>query len=116
VGPAGGRAAAGKYRRNAQPPVGSRRLPDWNEPPGYDPEGLSGVVEMLIGIGAQHGVSAAQVALAWTLGRPGVTSAVIGARTTEQLADNLAAEALRLTAEERERLDQASAPPLLCPH
>ena len=42
-----------------------------------------------------RGVSAAQVALAWLLGRPGVTSLVVGARTDEQLADNLAAADLR---------------------
>ena len=47
-------------------------------------------------IGEGHGVSAAQVALAWLLGRPGVSSLIIGARTEEQLADNLAAAELEL--------------------
>jgi diketogulonate reductase-like aldo/keto reductase len=56
------------------------------------------------------------VALAWLLGRPGVASLVIGARTEEQLADNLAAADLALSDEERERLDAISAPPLLYPY
>lgn len=49
-------------------------------------------------------------------GAPAVTSLIIGARTTEQLADNLAAADLVLTAEERQRLDQVSAAPLLYPY
>jgi diketogulonate reductase-like aldo/keto reductase len=61
-------------------------------------------------------VSAAQVALAWLLGRPGVSSIVIGARTDEQLADNLAAANLELSDDERARLDAASEPPLLYPY
>ena len=73
-------------------------------------------MEVLIGIAGQHEVSAAQVALAWTLGRPGVTSLVVGARTGDQLADNLEAASLRLTDEERARLDAASAPPLIYPY
>jgi diketogulonate reductase-like aldo/keto reductase len=56
------------------------------------------------------------VALAWLLGRPGVTSLVIGARTEEQFADNLAAADLVLTAEERDRLDAVSRLPLLYPY
>jgi aryl-alcohol dehydrogenase-like predicted oxidoreductase len=67
-------------------------------------------------IGEAHGVSAAQVALAWLLGRTGVTSLVIGARTDEQLADNLAAAGLELAADERARLDELSEPPLLYPY
>jgi aryl-alcohol dehydrogenase-like predicted oxidoreductase len=63
-----------------------------------------------------HGVSGAQVALAWLLGRPGVTSLIIGARTDEQLADNLASAELELTADERARLDAVSAPPLIYPY
>jgi aryl-alcohol dehydrogenase-like predicted oxidoreductase len=61
-------------------------------------------------------VSAAQVALAYTLGKPAVTSLVVGARTTEQLADNLAAASLSLSGAEREQLDKVSAPPLIYPY
>jgi aryl-alcohol dehydrogenase-like predicted oxidoreductase len=114
--PLAGGLLSGKYRRNHQAPVGSRQLSDWGEPPVYDPEGLHDLVEILIRIGEQRGVSAAQVALAWTLGRPGVTSLVVGARTAEQLADNLAAASLILSADERARLEAASALPLIYPY
>jgi aryl-alcohol dehydrogenase (NADP+) len=58
----------------------------------------------------RHGVSPSQVALAWLADRPAVTSVILGARTTAQLADNLAAADLRLTAGETERLTEASRP------
>jgi diketogulonate reductase-like aldo/keto reductase len=50
------------------------------------------------------------------IGRPGVCSAIVGARTDEQLADNLRAAELELSAEVRARLDELSAPPLIYPH
>jgi aryl-alcohol dehydrogenase-like predicted oxidoreductase len=114
--PLAGGLLTGKYRRNQQAPAGSRQLTDWNEPPVYDQEGLYDIVEILVGIGEERGVPAAQVALAYILGKPAVTSLVIGARTSEQLADNLAAASLRLTDAERARLDKASAPPLIYPY
>ena len=114
--PLAGGLLSGKYRRGQQGPEGSRHLTDWNEPPVRDEEQTYDVIEAAVEIGEAHGVSAAQVALAWLLGRPGVTSLVIGARTDEQLADNLAAADLELSAEERARLDELSAPPLIYPH
>ena len=56
------------------------------------------------------------MALAWLLARPGVTSVIVGARTEEQLADNLAAAELALTDEEAARLEEVSRPPLLYPY
>jgi aryl-alcohol dehydrogenase-like predicted oxidoreductase len=82
----------------------------------YDQEKLHDTVDALVDIGAAHGVSAAQVALAYLLGKPAVTSLVIGARTGEQLEDNLAAADLALTPAEHARLDKVSAPPLLYPY
>jgi len=114
--PLAGGLLSGKYRRDVQAPAGSRQLTDWNEPPVRDQETLYDTVDSLIAIGAEHGVSAAQVALAYLLGKPAVTSLVIGARTEEQLADNLAAADLVLTDEEWERLDKTSAPPLIYPY
>jgi len=114
--PLSGGLMSGKYRRNHEAPAGSRQLTDWNEPPVYDQEGLYDIVEVLVKIAEQHGVSAAQVALAYLLGRPAVTSLVIGARTEEQLADNLTAASLTLSADERAQLDQISAPPLIYPY
>jgi len=114
--PLAGGLLSGKYRRGQDAPEGSRHLTDWNEPPVRDEAATYDVIETAVEIAEARGVSAAQVSLAWLLGRPGISSVVVGARTDEQLADNLAAASLELTAEERARLDAVSAPPLLYPH
>jgi aryl-alcohol dehydrogenase-like predicted oxidoreductase len=114
--PLAGGLLSGKYRRNSEAPAGSRQLTDWDEPPVYDQEALYDIVEVLVSIGEQRGVSAAQIALAYILAKPAVTSLVIGARTDEQLADNLAAASLSLTEAELAELDKVSAPPLLYPY
>jgi aryl-alcohol dehydrogenase-like predicted oxidoreductase len=114
--PLAGGLLSGKYRRDVEPPAGSRQLTDWGEPPVRHPERLHDIVEVLVSVGEEHGVSAAQVALAYLLGRPAVTSLIIGAKTQEQFADNLAAAELTLTAQQRQRLDEVSAPPLLYPY
>jgi aryl-alcohol dehydrogenase-like predicted oxidoreductase len=114
--PLAGGLLSGKYRRDREAPAGSRQLTDWGEPPVYDQDGLYDIIEVLVGIGEERGVSAAQVALAYLLGRPAITSVIIGARTTEQLADNLTAASLSLTGAERAQLDKVSAPPLIYPY
>ena len=114
--PLAGGLMSGKYRRDQRPDSGSRQLTDWNEPPVYDPDKLYDTVDVLVDIGDQHGVSAARVAAAYLLDKPAVTSLVIGARTSAQLADNLAAADLELTADEFRRLDKVSAPVLLYPY
>jgi aryl-alcohol dehydrogenase-like predicted oxidoreductase len=114
--PLAGGLLSGKFRRGVEGPEGSRALSDWGEPPVRDPDQLYDTVEVLVEIGEAHGVSAAQVALAWLLGRPGIVSLIIGARTDEQLADNLAAAELQLSGEERARLEAVSRPPLIYPH
>jgi len=114
--PLAGGLLSGKFRRGAEAPEGSRQLSDWDEPPVRDREHLYDVVEALVAVGDAHGVSAAQVALAWLLDRPGVTSLVVGARTDSQLADNLAAADLALTPQEQSRLEAVSRPPLLYPY
>jgi aryl-alcohol dehydrogenase-like predicted oxidoreductase len=114
--PLAGGLLSGKYRRGQQPPEGSRHLNNWGEPPIHDEEQLYNIIEVLVEIAKSRNVSAAQVALAWALGRPGMTSLVIGARTETQLADNLAAANLKLSAEETGRLDSASLPRLLYPY
>jgi len=114
--PLAGGLLSGKYRRGAQPPEGSRHLTDWNEPPVHDQDKLYDTIDVLVEIAESRGVSAAQVALAYTLAKPGVTSIVVGARTTEQLQDNLAAADLVLDAAEFDRLDAVSRPTLLYPY
>jgi aryl-alcohol dehydrogenase-like predicted oxidoreductase len=114
--PLAGGLLSGKYRRGQDGPEGSRHLTDWNEPPVRNEDQVYDIVDALVEIAEERDASPAQVALAWTLGRPGIASVVIGARTDEQLADNLGAADLVLGEEERSRLDELSAPPLLYPY
>ncbi|TLU72634.1 aldo/keto reductase [Lichenicoccus roseus] len=114
--PLAGGLLSGKHRRGQATPEGTRQLAQWTEPPVRDTDKLYDIIEVLVEIAAAHDASAAQVALAWLLGRPAVSSVVIGARTEAQLADNLKAADLHLTTEERSRLDAVSAPPLLYPY
>jgi len=114
--PIAGGLLSGKFRRNAPPPQLSRHLNGWGEPPIRDENRLYRIIEALIEVGDAHGVSAAQVALAWLAGRPGVANIIIGARTEAQLKDNLAAASLVLTAEQRQLLDDVSLLPLLYPY
>jgi aryl-alcohol dehydrogenase-like predicted oxidoreductase len=114
--PLAGGLLSGKYRRGEGDPEGSRRLAGWSEPPVADEAKLYDIVDVLLDVAGEHGVSAAQVALAWLLGRPGITSLVIGARTEAQLRDNLASADLVLTEAQRAKLDAVSAPVLLYPY
>jgi aryl-alcohol dehydrogenase-like predicted oxidoreductase len=113
--PLAGGLLSGKHRRDVTP-EGTRQLAGWGEPPIRDENRLWAIVDALVAIAEARGVSGAQVALAWLLGRPAVTSVIIGGRTEAQLKDNLAAADLMLTAEERAKLDQVSAPPVLYPY
>jgi aryl-alcohol dehydrogenase-like predicted oxidoreductase len=112
--PLAGGLLSGKYRRDRDASEG-RHVAGWDEPPVYDTDKLYDTVDVLVEIADGRGVSAARVALAWLLGRPGVASVIVGARTDEQLADNLKAAELELSEEERRRLDEVSALPLIYP-
>jgi aryl-alcohol dehydrogenase-like predicted oxidoreductase len=114
--PIAGGLLSGKFRRNAPPPQLSRHTSGWSEPPIRDEDRLYRIIDALVSVGAAHGVSAAQVALAWLAGRPGVANIIVGARTEAQLKDNLAAASLTLTAEERKVLDDVSLLPLIYPY
>jgi aryl-alcohol dehydrogenase-like predicted oxidoreductase len=113
--PIAGGLLSGKYRRGQDPPEGARHLTEWSEPPVHDEQALYDLIDVLAEVGEAHGASAARVTLAWLLTRPGVTSLVIGARTEEQLRDNLAAANLELTAEDIARIEEVSRPPLPYP-
>lgn len=114
--PLAGGLLSGKFRRGRELPGTSRHLTEWNEPPVHDQGKLYDIVEVAVRIGEVHGVSAAQVSLAWLLRKPGVTSLVIGARDEKQLADNLAGAALALSDDEVAQLDEVSATPLPYPY
>jgi aryl-alcohol dehydrogenase-like predicted oxidoreductase len=113
--PLGGGWLTGKYRRDERP-TGPTRLGD--DPDrgveAYDRrsrvERTWDVVDAVRAVADGRGVSMAQVALAWLVDRPAVTSVILGARTTSQLDDNLAAGGLHLSDEETARLDAASDP------
>ena len=114
--PLAGGLLSGKYRRDQPDPEGSRLLSGWDEPPVRDQDKLYEIVEVVVEVAKQRGASPAQVALAWLLDRPAVTSVIVGARTTEQLVDNLGAAELSLSEGELARLEEVSRPPLLYPY
>ncbi|WFU03790.1 aldo/keto reductase [Rhizobium sp. CB3171] len=114
--PIAGGLLSGKHRRNQATPEGTRQFAGWTEPPIRDENRLWNIVDTLVEIADGRGVSAAQVALAWLIGRKGVTSVIIGGRTDAQFKDNLASAELKLTEEERKRLDDVSLLPLLYPY
>jgi aryl-alcohol dehydrogenase-like predicted oxidoreductase len=118
-GPLGTGFLSGRYRRGEAPPVGSRigdAPGDYEE--AYDRRAVERnfrVVDAAAEIAAAHRATIPQVALAWLLGTDGVTAPVLGARTLEQLEDLLPAADLRLSDEERARLEAPAPPPPLYP-
>jgi len=113
--PLGGGWLTGKYTRDARP-TGATRLGE-NPDRGveaYDRRSSGqrtwDVIDAVQSVAASRGVTMAQVALAWLADRPMVTSVILGARTVEQLQDNMGAAGLHLTQDETERLDTASDP------
>jgi aryl-alcohol dehydrogenase-like predicted oxidoreductase len=76
----------------------------YNEPTDFD------VVDRVVEVAGERGVPAAQVALAWLLGKPGVTAPIVGATKPAHLADALAAEDLTLSEDEVKRLEEPYVP------
>lgn len=111
--PIAGGLLSGKYGPDQ---ASARQLAGWTEPPIRDEARLWRIVDRLKEVGSAHGVSAAQVALAWLLGRPGVVSLIVGGRNAEQFRDSLGAADLVLADDERAALDEVSAPPVLYPY
>ena len=107
--PLAGGLLSGKFGPDTNGPQGSRRAP-FDFPPVNRDRAWACVAEMRQ-IAEAHDTSVARVALAWVLAKPFVTSVIIGARSIEQLDDNLAATELTLTADEIAVLDKVSALP-----
>ena len=107
--PLAGGLLSGKFGPGA-PPVNGARRTNFDFPP-VNTDRAWPVVAAMREIGEAHGVSVARVALAWLLSKPHVMSVIIGAKTLEQLDDNLAATDLVLTAEEIAKLDEISVLP-----
>ena len=78
--PLAGGLLSGKYRRDVEPPAGVRQTTPWGEPPVYDPDRMYRIIDALVDVAEERGASPAQTALAYLLGRPAVTSLIIGAR------------------------------------
>jgi aryl-alcohol dehydrogenase-like predicted oxidoreductase len=111
--PLAGGLLSGKFDASKSGPEGTRRS-QFDFPP-VDRARLPQVLTALRAVADEANASVARVALAWLLTRPFVTSVIIGAKTREQLADNLAATQLKLSPAQIARLDEASALPLEYP-
>jgi aryl-alcohol dehydrogenase-like predicted oxidoreductase len=107
--PLAGGFLTGKFSRDGKLPEGARRT-TFDFPP-IDRERAFRVIDAMRPIAQAHDVSIARVALAWVLHQPAVTSVIIGAKTREQLLDNIAAADLKLTADELAALEKVSALP-----
>ncbi len=111
----------GKYRRDTRVPTDGRLavaagvqesggMDTHNQAQSYE------VVEVLVELAAEKGCSVSQMALAWCMQQPGVTAPIIGPRTREQLADNIGACAVPVTAEDKQRLDAVMPPGAMLVH
>jgi aryl-alcohol dehydrogenase-like predicted oxidoreductase len=104
--PLAGGLLSGKYGREQQAEAGARRttfdFPPVNKDRAFD------VIDAMRPIAQAKGVSVAQIALAWLLHQPQVTSVIVGAKRPDQLADNIAATQVELSADELAKIDAVS--------
>jgi aryl-alcohol dehydrogenase-like predicted oxidoreductase len=107
--PLAGGLLTGKYRKDQPPPAGSRldqwkeRMFRWNNDRNWR------ILEALDAVASSRDATPAQVALAWLLRKPAVSSVIFGARSLAQLNDNIKAASLELLDEDMQALDEASA-------
>jgi aryl-alcohol dehydrogenase-like predicted oxidoreductase len=104
--PLAGGLLSGKYTEDGKGPEGARRT-NFDFPLVDKPRAFR-CVDAMRPIAQAHQVSVAQVALAWLLARPAVTSVIIGAKSVEQLEDNIASTKVRLTDQDLKALDAVS--------
>ncbi len=114
--PLGGGMLTGKVSRSAPPPEGSRVAIDTVNQARFRSERNLDIAETVIDVARNIGKTAGQVALGWAASQPGITSPIFGARTLEQLEDNLGAADLELDDESSKRLEEASALELVYPY
>jgi aryl-alcohol dehydrogenase-like predicted oxidoreductase len=103
--PLAGGFLTGKYRKDEPIPESVRA--DGNKRRYFNDDGWK-VLDAVTDVAAENGKSISQIALAWLLSNPIITSPIMGPRTIEQLEDNLGAVGLRMTSEEKQKLDEAS--------
>jgi aryl-alcohol dehydrogenase-like predicted oxidoreductase len=117
--PLAGGWLSGKYQRGVAPPPNSRvgRKDRWDDQPEQRESELTWrVIDALFEIGNARQKTPAQIALNWLLQQPGMTAPILGARTMDQLKDNMGAAGWSLSLEEMDRLDRESAIPLPYPY
>ena len=112
--PLAGGLLSGKYTRDGGAGEDARRM-SFDFPP-VNKDRAFAVIDAMRPIAARHGVSIAQVAIAWLLAQKPVTSVIIGAKRPEQLEDNIAATRLALSDDEASELDEISKLPSEYPH
>lgn len=101
---------SGKYQRGQAAPAGTR-LETWKDSyKAYDNDRMWTLMDAIRAVAARRETTAAAVSLAWLLARPEVSTIIVGARTVQQLDDNLKALEVKLTPEDVKALDDASKP------
>ena len=114
-GPLGGGYLSGKYDPGQLVKTGTRSEEGWAFPDEYFVENVDEVLETLYAVAEDAGRSPAQVAIRWITQQPGITSAIIGARTMAQLEDNLGGAGWELSADQLQKLDAVTRPRELYP-
>jgi aryl-alcohol dehydrogenase-like predicted oxidoreductase len=109
--PLAGGFLTGKYRPGQRSVAGTRSAEGWGYPQQYFAANADESLGELLSAANELGRSPAQVAVRWVLEQPGITSAIIGARTVDQARDNMLAGGWRLPPEILERLNRVSALP-----
>jgi aryl-alcohol dehydrogenase-like predicted oxidoreductase len=107
--PLAGGFLSGKYTREKPKGGAGDRLGGFEFLP-YDRERGYALIDLLRSIGDKRNASPAQIALAWLLTRPSVSSVLVGASSTKQLEENLGAADVELNADELAQLDAATKP------
>lgn len=110
-GPLAGGFLSGKYQPGQRSLTGTRSEEKWVFPEHFLDDGADEILEALLEVADDLERSPSQVAIRWALEQPAVTSVIVGARTAEQLSDNLAAAGWRLPDAARARLNEASQMP-----
>lgn len=114
--PLGGGFLTGKYKRGEKRPENARRTDKENQFLKFDEEKGFDIIDVLDKIAKNHNATITQAALNYLLRKPAVTSVIIGARTKEQLADNLSTSKWEMIAEEVKHLDEVSILPRVYPY
>jgi len=113
--PLHGGILSGKYRKSKKWPTGTRLKSEGQHFP-YDIKKGEQILSVMEMISKEKNVPMSQIALNYTLQKPGTTSVIIGARNEKQLIENIATTGWKLTENEMKKLDKVSEPPRIYPH